>query len=265
MKLAKRILVALLAVAMVIACFAGCSNSSTEDSDSSSDKTTLTLATSADFPPYESISDEGGYEGIDIEIAQAIADKLGYELVVENMDFDAVINSVSTGKADMGMAGLTVTDERLESVDFSSSYATGVQAVIVAEDSPITTVDDLYADGASYKVGVQISTTADIYFSGDIDDGLTTCTVEQYQTGAEAVTSLATGKIDAVIIDNEPAKSFVAANEGLKILDSKYTEEDYAIAFAKGSDLTEKVNQALEELIADGTVQTIIDKYISAE
>ncbi|MCI6244441.1 MAG: transporter substrate-binding domain-containing protein [Eubacterium sp.] len=258
MKKFTKIMALVLAAAFVFACFAGCS--AKEET-----KDTLTLATSADFPPYESIGDDGSYVGIDIEIAQAIADKLGKELVVENMDFDAIINSVSTGKADMGMAGLTVTDERLQSVDFSTSYATGVQAIIVAENSPITSVDDLYAEGAAYKVGVQISTTADIYFSGDIEKGLTTCTVEQYQTGAEAVTSLTTGKIDAVIIDNEPAKSFVAANEGLKILDTKYTEEDYAIAFAKGSELTEEVNNALKELIADGTVQNIIDKYIPAE
>ena len=258
MKKFTKIMALVLAAAFVFACFAGCS--AKEET-----KDTLTLATSADFPPYESIGDDGSYVGIEIEIAQAIADKLGKELVVENMDFDAIINSVSTGKADMGMAGLTVTDERLQSVDFSTSYATGVQAIIVAEDSPITSVDDLYAEGAAYKVGVQISTTADIYFSGDIEKGLTTCTVEQYQTGAEAVTSLTTGKIDAVIIDNEPAKSFVAANEGLKILDTKYTEEDYAIAFAKGSELTEEVNNALKELIADGTVQNIIDKYIPAE
>lgn len=264
MKTAKKILAVILALVMVAACFAGCSSSS-EDAASNDDVKTLTLATSADFPPYESIGDNGEYVGIDIEIAQAIADKLGYELKVENMDFDSIITAVSSGKADMGMAGLTVTDERLQSVDFSTSYATGIQAIVVAEDSAITTVDDLYAEGAAYKVGVQLATTGDIYFSGDIADGLTTCTVEQYQTGAEAIASLTSGKIDAVIIDNEPAKSFVAANDGLKILDTKYTEEDYAIAFAKGSDLTAEVNSALEELINDGTVQKIVDTYIPAE
>ncbi len=257
MKTIKKVLAVALAALMAVICLAGCS--------AKSESKTLTLATSADFPPYESIGDNGEYVGIDIEIAQAIADKLGYELKVENMDFDSIITAVSSGKADMGMAGLTVTDERLQSVDFSTSYATGIQAVIVAENSPITTVDDLYADGATYKVGVQLTTTGDIYFSGDIDDGLTTCTIEEYQTGAEAVASLASGKIDAVIIDNEPAKSFVAANSGLKILDTKYTEEDYAIAFAKNSELTAEVNSALEELINDGTVQKIIDKYIPAE
>lgn len=266
MKSAKKILAALLAVIMTAVLFAACSNGNTaNEAEDNAPVKTLTLATSADFPPYESIGDNGEYVGIDIEIAQAIADKLGYELKVENMDFDSIINAVSSKKADMGMAGLTVTDERLESVDFSTSYATGVQAVIVKEGSDIKTVDDLYADGASYKVGTQLSTTGDIYFSDDIADGLTTCTIEEYTTGAEAVASLATGKIDAVIIDNEPAKSFVKANEGLTILDTKYTEEDYAIAFAKGSELTAEVNGALEDLIADGTVQKIIDKYIPAE
>lgn len=217
------------------------------------------------FPPYEYIGDNGAYAGIDIEIAQAIADKLGRELVVENMDFDSIVGAVSTGKSDMGMAGLTVTPERLESVDFSTSYAKGIQAVIVKEDSPITTVDDLYAEGATYKVGAQLTTTGDIYFGDDISEGLTTCTLEEYQAGADAVAALSSGKIDAVIIDNEPAKSFVAANSGLKILDTKYADEDYAIAFPKGSALVEEVNKALEELIADGTVQKIVETYIPAE
>ncbi len=257
MKTIKKIFAAVIAAAMVLTCFAGCS------SDSKSK--TLTLATSADFPPYESIGDDGSYVGIDIEVAQAIADKLGYTLVVDNMDFDSIITAVSSGKADMGMAGLTVTDERLESVDFSTTYATGVQAVIVGENSEITSVDDLYAEGADYNVGVQLSTTGDIYFSDDIANEATTCNIEEYQSAAEAVAALVAGKIDAVIIDNEPAKSFVAANEGLKILETTYTEEDYAIAFAKGSDLTAEVNAALEELINDGTVQSIVDKYIPAE
>ena len=170
MKNMKKIICVVLAVLVVGFAFAACSGSS-------DDAKTLTLATSADFPPYEFIGDNGEYAGIDIEVAQAIADKLGRELVVENMDFDSIIGAVSTKKVDMGMAGLTVTDERLESVDFSTSYAKGVQAVIVKEGSAITTVDDLYAEGATYKVGVQLSTTGDIYFSTDIADGLTTCTV----------------------------------------------------------------------------------------
>lgn len=256
MKLAKKILAVVLCAITVAGLLAACSGGS---------KKTLTLATSADFPPYESIGDNGDYIGIDIEVAQAIADKLGYELDIQNMDFDSIVAAVSTGKANMGMAGLTVTEDRKKSVDFSTSYATGVQAVIVAENSAIKSVDDLYADGATYKVGVQLMTTADIYFSDDIADGATTCTIEEYQTGAEAVASLAAGKIDAVIIDNEPAKSFVAANNGLVILDSKYTEEDYAIAFTKGAEINEEINKALEELIAEGKVQEIVDKYIPAK
>ncbi len=258
MKKLSKVLAVALAIAVIAVTFVACSGGSTE-------KEKLSLATSADFPPYEYIGDNGAYAGIDIEIAQAIADKLGRELVVENMDFDSIVGAVSTGKSDMGMAGLTVTPDRLESVDFSTSYAKGIQAVIVKEDSPITTVDDLYAEGATYKVGAQLSTTGDIYFGDDISEGLTTCTLEEYQAGADAVAALSSGKIDAVIIDNEPAKSFVAANSGLKILDTKYADEDYAIAFPKGSALVEEVNKALEELIADGTVQKIVETYIPAE
>ena len=264
MKKLSKILAVVLAVMIVIGIFAACTANQGDTNVGENEKPKLTLATSADFPPYEYIEGDQ-YAGIDIEIAQAIADKLGYELVVENMDFDSVITSVGSGKADMGMAGLTVTEKRLQSVDFSISYATGIQAIIVAEDSPITSVDDLYADGASYIVGAQISTTGAIYFGDDIDNGDTTCTLEQYQSGAEAVASLTTGKIDAVIIDNEPAKSFVAANTGLKILETEYSNEDYAIAFPKGNELNAKIDAALQELIADGTVQKIIDKYIPAE
>lgn len=259
MKKLSKVLAVVLAAMFVIACFAGCS--AKEDNS----KKTITLATSADFPPYESIGDNGEYVGIDIEFAQAIADKLGYELKVENMDFDSVITSVGTGKAQMGMAGLTVTEERLKSVDFSSPYANGIQAVIVKEGSPIKSVDDLYAEGATYKIGAQISTTGDIYFSADIADGKTTCTIEEYATGAEAISSLSTGKIDAVIIDNEPAKSFVAANKGLTILDSQFANEDYAVALPKNGELNDEICKAIDELIADGSVQKIIDKYISAK
>lgn len=257
MKKFTKALALVLSALFVVGCFVACSGAKTE-------KEKLTLATSADFPPYEYVDGED-YAGIDIEIAGKIAEKLGRELVVENTDFDSVITSVATGKADMGMAGLTVTPKRQESVDFSTNYAKGVQAVIVKEDSPIKTVDDLYADGATYKVGAQISTTGAIYFGDDIADNKTTCTLEQYQTGAEAVASLTTGKIDAVIIDNEPAKSFVKANEGLKILETEYSNEDYAIAFPKDAALNADIDKALTELINDGTVQAIIDKYIPAE
>lgn len=224
------------------------------------EKQKLTMATNAAFPPYEYIED-GKIIGIDAEIAQAIADKLGMELEIINVEFKAIVPGVASGKYDMGMAGMTVTDERKESVDFSDTYATGIQSIIVKEGSPITSVDDLYAEGATYVVGVQDATTGDIYSTDDFGDKR----VKRYSKGADAIQALATDKIDCVIIDNEPAKAFVNANEGLIILDTEYIVEDYAICFAKDSELTEKVNGALKELIADGTVQKIIDKYITAE
>lgn len=226
---------------------------------------TLKMGTNAAFPPYEYYSDETGEViGIDAEVAALIAEKLGYELEIVDMDFDALIPAVSTGKIDFVMAGMTVTEERKQSVDFSDSYATGIQAVIVKEDSAITSVDDLFAEGANNKIGVQQGTTGDIYCSGDIEEaGLGS--IERFKTGTDAVLALTSGKVDCVVIDNEPAKNYVAANEGLKILDTQYAVEDYAIALAKDSELTAQVNDALKELIADGSVQAVIDKYISAE
>ena len=221
----------------------------------------LIMSTNAAFPPYEMTTDSGEFEGIDIETAQAIADKLGLELQIDDMDFDAALLAVQQGKADMVMAGVTVTDERQNVMDFTDSYATGIQSIIVKEDSPIATVDDLYADGADYQIGVQQDTTGDINCSDDFGDDH----VQRFNKGADAVAALVSGKLDCVVIDNEPAKSFVAANEGLKVLDTAYAVEDYAAAFAKGSELTEPFNKALEELIADGTVQKIVDKYISAD
>ena len=223
----------------------------------------LVMATNAEFEPWEYY--EGSeIVGIDVEIAQAIADKLGMELEVEDMAFDSIIPAVTSGKASMGMAGMTVTEDRLKSVDFSDTYATGVQAIIVKEGSDITSVDDLFAEGASHKIGVQTGTTGDLYTTDDIE-GAGLGTVERFQKGADAVLALTQGKIDCVVIDNNPAKSFVAANEGLKILDTEYAVEDYAICLPKNSPLTEKINTALAELTADGTIQKIIDKYISAE
>ena len=225
---------------------------------------TLKMGTNASFPPYEFYDDETGeIVGIDAEVAAAICEKLGYELEIVDMDFDAIIPAVTTGKIDFGMAGMTVTEERMQSVDFTTSYATGIQVVIVKEDSEITCVDDLFAEGANHKIGVQQGTTGDLYCSWDIEDeGLGS--VERFKNGTDAVLALTSGKVDCVVIDNEPAKNYIAANEGLKILDTEYAVEDYAIALAKDSELTEQINAALEELIADGTVQAIIDKYIAA-
>ena len=225
---------------------------------------TLEMATNAAFPPYE-YKEGDSFAGIDIEIAQAIADKLGMELKINDVDFGTIVGGVETGKFDMGIAGLTVTPERLKSVNFSTSYATGVQVVIVKEGSPITSVDDIITLGS--KIGVQQDTTGDIYASSSIKDGgFGADKVTQYKTGADAVQALLTDKIDCVIIDNEPAKSFVKANEGLKILETEYVVEDYAIAISKDNeDLLKKVNDVLAEMEADGSLKKIIDKYIPAE
>ncbi|EOS65192.1 transporter substrate-binding domain-containing protein [Oscillibacter sp. 1-3] len=224
----------------------------------------LHMSTNAAFPPYEMTTDAGGFEGIDVEVADAIAKKLGLELVVDDMSFDAALTAVQTGQSDIAMAGITVNPERQEVMDFSDSYATGVQVIIVKEDSPIATVDDL---ASAEMIGTQKATTGYIYCSYTPENGgYGEDHVTAFETGALAVMALVNGQVDAVVIDNEPAKSFVAENEGLKILDTEFAVEDYAIGFAKGNTaLLEAVNAAMAELKADGTFQGIVDKYITAE
>ena len=216
----------------------------------------LTMATNAAFPPYEMTTDAGEFEGIDVDTAKAIAEKLGLELQIDDMDFDAALLSVQQGKADIVMAGVTVTDERKAVMDFSDSYATGIQSIIVPNDSEIASPDDL----AGKTIGTQRGTTGYIYCSDDFGDE----NVVAYDDGLTAVQALNNGQVDAVVIDNAPAQEFVAANPGLKVLDTSYAEEDYAIGMAKGSALEDAVNKALEELKADGTLQAIVDKYINA-
>ena len=218
----------------------------------------LIMSTNAAFPPYEMTTDSGEFEGIDIETAQAIADKLGLELQIDDMDFDAALLAVQQGKSDMVMAGVTVTDERQNVMDFTDSYATGIQSIIVKEDSDIASVDDL----AGKKIGTQRGTTGYLYCSDDFGDE----NVVAYDNGLTAVQMLNNGQVDCVVIDNAPAKEFVAANPGLKLLDTAYVEEDYAIGVGKGNtELKDAINTALEELKADGTLQAIVDKYITAE
>ena len=223
----------------------------------------LTMSTNASFPPYEMVADDGSFEGIDIEVAGAIAEKLGLELQVDDMGFDAALQAAQTGKSDMVMAGVTVTEERQAVMDFSNSYANGVQVVIVKEGSPIQTVDDL---ANANMIGCQMGTTGYTFCSDTPENGgFGEDHVTPYDDGAAAVQALMNGQIDAVVIDNKPAQEYVAANPGLKILDGDFTNEDYAIGVAKGNTaLLDAINGALEELTNDGTIQSIVDKYISA-
>lgn len=253
MKKSFKIISVVLALVLVIGCFAACQK---DDKTKEPQKEVLVMATNAEFPPYE-YREGDAVTGIDAEIAQLIADKLGMELKIEDVAFESIIPGVQSGKYDFGMAGMTVTEDRLKDVIFSDSYATGVQVVIIKEDSDIASLDDV----AGKKIGVQTNTTGDIYATDDYGEE----NVVRYDNGAVAVQALLNGKVDCVVIDNEPAKSYVAANEGLKILETEYMVEDYAICFAKdNTELKDKVNTALNELIDDGSVQKIIDKYIKA-
>ena len=235
-----------MAAAMSAALFTGCSEK----------KTTLVMATNAEFPPYE-YREGDSIVGIDAEIAKAIADDMGLELVIEDMAFDSIIAAVQSGKADIGVAGMTVDEDRLVSVNFSDPYTTAAQVVIIKEGSEIASPADL----ESKKVGVQLGTTGDIYVSD-----MQNVTVERYNKGFEAVQALLQDKIDAVVIDREPAKVFVSQNEGIKILDEEYTIEEYAIAVAKNNDeLLADINASLAKLEESGKLQEIIDKYITAE
>ena len=229
----------------------------------------LIMSTNAQFPPYEMVADgegfEGtGFEGIDIEIAYALAQKLGLELVIDDMEFDSALLAVQNNAADMMLAGLSYSEERDEVVDFSDSYATGVQVVIVKEGSDVT-MDNL----GDYMIGTQRGTTGYIYASDTPENGgYGEDHVIGYDNGATAVQELINGTIDAVIIDQQPAEAYVAANPdaGLTILPGNWVEEDYCLAVDEGNTaLLDALNTALNELIDDGTVQSIIDKYIAAE
>lgn len=235
---------------------------SAQPADTGDGDNTLVMATNAFFEPYEYYEGDD-IVGIDAEVGKAIADKLGMDFEISDVDFDAIIPNVQSGKASMGMAGMTVTEDRQKNVNFTRSYATAVQVVIVPEGSDIAAIDDM----AGKKIGVQQGTTGDIYCSAPVEeDGFGEENVTRYNKGTDAVMALLSGKVDCVVIDNEPAKAFVSEVGGLKILETEYITEDYAAAMSKeNKELYEAVNTALQELIADGTVQGIIDKYITAE
>lgn len=261
--------VKILAIVMVIALSATLLYACGGDENTNSEVTTtapadadtpaadkLIMGTNAAFPPYEYYEGDK-IIGIDAEVGALIAEKLGMELEIKDMDFNGIISAVQNGVVDIGMAGMTVNEDRLLSVDFSTSYAKGVQVVIVKEGADIASIDDL----AGKTIGVQEATTGDIYSTDDFGEE----NVKRYQNGAAAVAALQSGIVDAVIIDNEPAKAFVEQNEGLTILETAYAEEDYAIAVAKdNTELLEKINQALTELAVDGSIDAIVNKYIPA-
>ena len=217
----------------------------------------LIMSTNAAFPPYEMTTDDGGFEGIDVEIATAIAEKLGLELQIDDMDFTAALEAVQAGMSDMAMAGITVNEERLAVMDFSDTYATGVQVVIVKEGSDVT-LDNL----GEQLIGVQNGTTGWQFCSDDFGDDH----VAAFDNGITAVQALVNDQVDCVVIDQGPAEVFVSENPGLTILETEYAIEDYAIGVNKGNTaLLDAINGALAELQEDGTIQSIIDKYISAE
>ena len=247
----KKIISILLCVIFCFACFAPAAFAA--------DKKTIKVATNVAFPPYEYYEDEKAV-GIDVDIMQAICDKLGYEMELSDMEFGSIITAVASGKIDVGFGAITITEERAKSVHFTTSYSTGIQSIIVKEDSPIASVDDLHGD--KIKIGVQQDTTGDIYATGDFGEDH----IARFNKGADAVQALLTGKCDAVIIDNSPAETFVAQNKGLKILPTVYAEEEYGFELSyDNEELYNEVNGALEELLKDGTVQKVVDKYISAD
>lgn len=250
----KKILALVLAVAMLTVAFAGCG----KKENITITEGTLTMGTNATFPPYEYTDENGDIIGIDAEIAAAVAEELGLKLEIKDMEFDSLIPAVQAGSIDIAFAGMTVTDERKESVDFSDTYAKGVQVIIVPEDSKITSPDDLEGK----KIGVQTGTTGDIYCTDDFGQE----NVKQFNNGALAVTALTQGQVDCVIIDNEPAKNFVKSNKGLKILETSYADEDYAAAVSKeNNELLKKVNEAMKTLKDNGKIDEIVSKYIKAE
>lgn len=263
MKKTAKILAALLAVFMLAAlCACGDSKPAADDGLTTVNAGKLTMSTNASFPPYEMVADDGSFEGIDVEIAAAVAEKLGLELQVDDMGFDAALQAAQQGKSDIVMAGVTVTDERLEVMAFSNSYANGVQVVIVKEGSEVT-LDNM----GDYMIGTQQGTTGYIYCSDTPENGgFGEDHVIAYEDGAAAVQALVNGQVDCVVIDNAPAQEYVKANPGLVILDTEFANENYAIGMAKSNtELLEAINKALAELDADGTLKNIVDKYIPAE
>lgn len=217
----------------------------------------LTMVTNAEFPPYE-YHEGNEIKGIDVEICRAVAEKLGLELQIEDVAFDSIIPEVASGKADLAAAGMTVTEDRKQNMDFSDTYATSIQLILVQENSTIAGKEDL----TGKKIGVQQGTTSDLFSTEDFGEDA----VVRYSKSMEAVQALTQGKIDAVIVDSQTAKEFVNEVKGIKALDSSYSDEAYAIGVKKGNtELLNAVNAALAELKSEGKLDEIVTQYTKAE
>ena len=255
----KKIVAILLALCLSLTLFAACGESEEGGLtlDAVKEKGTLVIATSPDFPPFEELTAEGTVEGIEIDIMNLICEKLGVELKIEQIDFDSVLPGVQAGKYDVGVSGISVTEKRLKNTLFTDAYCLAAQAIVVTADSPIATKADL--EGKT--VSVQTGTTAESFC---MEEGYT---VSSFVANSDAQSALVTGKVDAWVIDDLTAAEMVAAyneeNPGaLVILSEAMTTEPYAFAFQLGNDeLVDEINKILNELVADGTVKSIFDKF----
>lgn len=218
----------------------------------------LVMLTNAEFAPYEYIGSSNEVEGIDVDICQAIADELGVELEVNNLDFDGLIPALLGGKGDLVAAGMTVDPERAESVDFSEPYADAKQLIVVTKESPkVSGTDDL----AGKTIGVQLGTTGDFYVSNEVEGA----NVKQYKVPTEAGLDLVNGKLDAIVIDKLPAENLAASNDKLTTLEMSSDDEQYAIALLKGDDeLMEVVNRIIKKLQEEGKIAEFTTKHVEA-
>lgn len=219
-----------------------------------SDDNKLILATEAGFAPYEYYQD-GEIVGVDIDIAREIAASLGKELVIKDVSFDFIINEIKSGKSDIGAAGMSITKERLEEVDFSVEYAVSNQVVIVPMDSKITSIDQI----SNQRIAVQLGTVADSYVNKNYKDA----TVIRQKKYLSMVEDLKAGKVDLIIMDLLPASEIVKSNDGLKILDEYLFTDKYGMAIKKGNkELLDKVNDVLTRLMSEGKIEEYTIKHL---
>lgn len=251
--------------------FTGCGSSNNETDDTNEAATTaaaesgipdtIIVGTNAEFPPFEYVDDNGDFDGFDIALMQAVCDKLGVKMQVNNMEFKSLLGAMQLNSIDVIAAGMTVTEERQQSVDFTDSYYEAKQVIIVNKDSNVASFSDL--DGKS--IGVQEGTTGDLFVTPEEDGALVKdATVKRFKKGVDAVMDLKNGGVDAVVIDKNPATEFVSGNDDLKIVEDDAATENYAFAIAKGNtELADAINKAVEELKADGTYDSLVKEYIN--